>query len=154
MRTLELSNPLQPNSFQFVIDGMEEFAFTLQSCELPPISLSAVPTNFRGHQGFATGDRVTVSSASLNFIVDEQMVGFLSVHDWIYYAAREDIQDNASKDIVVLINDASNNQNIECRLVNCIPVSLSGISLTTENSDPLTATLDVELDYVEYKIVR
>jgi len=150
MRNFNLSNPFQPNSFIFVIDGLDEFAFTVQSAELPPMSTGAVAADWRGHQGFVSGDKMTYSSASLTFLVDEQMTGYLSIMKWMESAVRATEEADASKDIVVVIMTPQNTPLAECRLVNAIPISLSGISLTAENTDPVLATLDVEVDKVIY----
>jgi hypothetical protein len=152
-KNYELSNPFQPNSSVFVIAGLEDFAFTIQSAELPPISLGAIATDYRGNQGFTTGDKITYSTATLNFIVDEQLVGYLSVFKWFHDAVKVTFEKDAVKDITIIINNAQNQPMAECKLVNCVPISLSGISLTTENADPVIATLDVEVDYIEYKTI-
>ena len=153
-KNYELSNPFQPNSSIFVITGLEDFAFTVQSAELPPISVGAVATDFRGNQGFVSGDKVTYSTATLNFIIDEQLVGYLSVFKWFQDSTKVTLEKDAVKDITVIMNNAQNQPLAECKLVNCVPISLSGISLTTENADPVIATLDVEVDYIEYKIIK
>lgn len=93
---------------------------------------------------------MTYSSASLTFLVDEQMTGYLSIMEWMESAVRATEEADASKDIVVVIMTPQNTPLAECRLVNAIPISLSGISLTAENTDPVLATLDVEVDKVIY----
>ena len=99
-KNYELSNPFQPNSSIFVITGLEDFAFTVQSAELPPISVGAVATDFRGNQGFVSGDKVTYSTATLNFIIDEQLVGYLSVFKWFQDSTKVTLEKDAVKDII------------------------------------------------------
>lgn len=150
MRDYNLSNPFQPNSFLFVIEGLEDFAFQVQSAELPPMSTGAVASDWQGNQGFVSGDKMTYSSASLTFVVDEQMKGYLSIMKWMEDGVKVTEEANASKDVTVIIMTPQNTPLAECRLINAIPISLSGISLTTENTDPILATLDVEIDQVVY----
>ena len=150
MRDYNLSNPFQPNSFLFVIEGLEDFAFQVQSAEFPPMSTGAVASDWQGNQGFVSGDKMTYSSASLTFVVDEQMKGYLSIMKWMEDSVKVTEEANASKDVTVIIMTPQNTPLAECRLINAIPISLSGISLTTENTDPILATLDVEIDQVVY----
>lgn len=150
MRKYELANPFQPNSFLFVVEGLEDFAFEIQSADLPGLTTGAITSDYKGNQGYVSGDKVTYNSASFTFVIDEHLTGYLSLVKWMQDSTRVEFEEDARKDIVVIVNTPQNTPMTELRLVNCVPVSLSGIALTTENADPITATFDVEMDELKY----
>jgi len=77
-------NFLAPIGFKLNLERFEGTDFFCQSVNLPDISVSftEVPTRFRGFPIIAGGG-VTYGDLNVNFIIDEDLQNYNSIHKWI-----------------------------------------------------------------------
>lgn len=77
-------NYLAPVGFKLKLDIFEGVDFFCQKANLPEISMpfTEVPTRFRSFP-IAPGGGVTYGDLALTFIVDEDLINYTSVHNWI-----------------------------------------------------------------------
>lgn len=115
------------------------------------------------------GDKPTFGELKLEFLVDEYLVNYMAVHDWIrgltfpddteqYRALAEQPRYSGlgpMSDCMVVLLDSKSIPKLEVNFVDAFPLTLTEINLDTTLQDdipPITATM--ELAYTSYSISR
>lgn len=164
-------NFLVPNGFMFKVDRLPTVSFFTQSIDLPALSLPSLnmPTPLSAIE--APSDVLQFASLNVPFIVDERMNNWVEVFKWMrglgfpenypQYSVENrvrngmvgmsELQRNYSQATLAVLG--SNNVPVrEFTFVDCFPVTLSGISFSSSNTDVQYATASVELQYSYYYI--
>lgn len=142
------TNFLQSNSYQLLLPRFPEiqyFAtdFVLPEVTLPPAYASTPYTDLK----FA-GDKPVFSNMTFNFLVDEQMNNYQEILDWINgigfsssYSDYTNYPDKGSKyevlgeqDVKVVVLSSKSNPIRTLNFYDAIPVSLSGLQMTSQDS--------------------
>ena len=148
----ENRNFLAPTNWKAVID-QEKYVNTAFFCvdfSIPSVSCTEVPTNFRGQQGFVPGDHVVYESLTLKFMVDENMVNYQEMFNWIL--SNVGSAKPIKHDILLSVLTSKNNENQKIRFANCFPTGLSPISFTTQANGTIEyISCDVTLKYDYFK---
>jgi len=81
---LENRNYLLPTGFQLELELFRGVDFFCQAANLPEIQMpvTEVPTRFRTYP-VVPGGGVTFGDLSVQFIIDEDMINYKSIHQWI-----------------------------------------------------------------------
>ena len=76
-------NPLQPTKYRLLFDRLPGATYMCQSVSLPGLSLqeATVPNPFIDL--FVPGDKMTYDPLEISFMVDEELVAWKQIHDWI-----------------------------------------------------------------------
>ena len=108
-------NLLAPNGFRLTINR-EKFAnteFFVTQFSLPTLNLGESQVNFRNAVGYVAGDTVTFDPITLLIAIDESMVNYTEINNWI--------TDNETKlekhDMILSILSSHNNQTKQVRYI-------------------------------------
>jgi len=156
-------NYLQPSGFSVVIDrknypNLEYFAQTVSH---PGATVSETEIPFRNTNIPFTGDTVNYTDVSFNFLVDEDMEGYIEIYQWLLrnlqtnrrgasQAVREDIPPTEA-DITLNILSSHNNPIRKIKYYNAFPTNIGELNFaaTTNDVEPLTFSAQFRFAYFE-----
>ena len=149
-------NFLNPVGFQLKLEKFAGVDFFCQSASIPDISMpfAEVNTPFRNIPIAGSGG-VDFADLQLTFIIDEDMVNYMAIHNWIrkygLSEGRTNEPDEYSQGELYILT-SHNNTNHIIDFQNLFPVSLSGVPFdaTVSDVDYLTAT--VVFKYEKYDV--
>jgi hypothetical protein len=164
-KTVDFNSPdkLNPNpsfalpySFRLAIDGQKykNALFSVQRVSIPDISAEAAPMNLpQRNIGFAP-DKITYTNLDLSFLIDEDFMNYVEIHDWMYGAvtAPDDTNVKKYRDISLIILNSHNNPVREFKFVNAFPTSLSSIQLDATSTEAEYLVANVMFHYSYFKI--
>ena len=76
-------NPLSPNGFSFSITKLPNVSFFCQRVTLPNISLAAIDQMNPFSNRPIPGEIMTFSELSVQFLIDEQLLNYTSIFQWM-----------------------------------------------------------------------
>ena len=76
-------NPLQPNKFLLAFGRLPNVQYFCQNVTVPGISMSEVPLNNPLVDIYSPGEKAIYDLLNISFIIDEELKGWLEIHDWI-----------------------------------------------------------------------
>tara|TARA_B100001029_G_C14813563_1_gene313702 strand:- start:116 stop:628 length:513 start_codon:yes stop_codon:yes gene_type:complete len=149
-------NFLNPVGFQLKLEKFAGVDFFCQSASIPDISMpfAEVDTPYR-RVPIAGSGGVQFADLNLRFIIDEDLVNYTSIHNWIRkYGLSEgrtmEKDDYSSGELYILTSH--NNVNHIIEFTNIFPVSLSGVPFDATVGDIEYLTADVQFKYEKYDI--
>lgn len=156
-------NPLfGSGNFSFNLVKFPEIAFMLQSAELPSIQLGIALMSTLVHDVPFPGETLTFSDLTVSFIVNEDMSNYMTIHEWMMglgypesHQMYKDLLLNSKNavslselskgytDGVLTILGNYNKPIMQVRFIDAFPISISGMSFSSTNSDsePIIATV-------------
>lgn len=166
------TNFLAPTGFQLDIPGFSAVAFQCVSANIPGISmggpLQATPLNdFQ-----LSGDKLTYETLTVRFLVDEDCTNYSFIHNWmvgITYPQRSDQwYDFAQKmrdkdfrnddldtiDLYLRILTSNFNTSFKCQFVDAVPISLSTLEFSTDQTDVQYLIAEATFRYVYFKLTN
>lgn len=152
---LENRNYLSPIGFQLNLDNFRGVDFLCQRVNLPDISMpfTEVPTRFRSFP-IVPGGGVTFGDLNITFIIDEEMINYKSIHNWIIDngGANSDPANPKLSNGQLLILSSNFNANHIIDFESLFPIALTPIEFdaTDTNSEYFTAT--VTFKFTNYTI--
>jgi hypothetical protein len=162
-------NFLSPVGFKFSLSKEPKITFFCNSVRIPEITLSLTqqPTYLKDID--VPGGKLQYGDLSLRFLVDEDMVNYMSIHNWLLglgfpesaeqYANlikdEDGIQDpkRAFSDGSLYILDNNYNTNSIVKFKDLFPVSLSSLEFDSTLTDVQYFTADVTFKYTVYNII-
>lgn len=149
-------NFLSPVGFKLDLDLFPAVDFFCQTAQIPDISAPfvEVPTRFRGVP-IASSGGVRFGDLRVRFIIDEDMVNYLSIHDWITKNNLAETMDNqpdpeySSGQLTIL--NSNNRANLFVRYDNLFPIDLSEVSFDVGDEDLQYITADVTFKFTSYE---
>ena len=166
-RMPETQNFLSPLGFRFVLSRSPEINYFVQNVTLPDMSIGAatMPTPFTRVP--LPGDKVTFGDLSITFKVDENMVNFQHIYDWIAGLAKLDsfnqytaLQAGSSTgagivcDATLVVLTSAKNPNKQISFTNIFPTSLSGLTFDTTSGDVSYLQATVTFAIQKYQIIE
>lgn len=162
-------NFLQPNKFQLNFSRLPNVQYFCQSVTLPGISMSEVPQTNPFVDVFIPGEKPIYDLLNITFMVDEKLLSWKEVHDWIrgmtfpvdfdeYKNLRNlsPLIRNKSKpqysDAKITVLSSSNNPLYEFVFYDVFPTTLSTIILSTTDTPDTIPTADATFRYSYYDI--
>lgn len=171
-------NFLTPSQFVFTLQRLEGVAFTCQTANIPNISLQPSTQFSRLKDTPVPGDTISFGDLLITFLIDENMVNFKALQDWmVQITADLDTDDynayinrqaefptarnqtlkpiaTTMTDATMTITDSNNNANIEVRFKDMFPTSLEALQFDiTDTTMPyLSASASFAFSY--YEIVK
>jgi hypothetical protein len=149
-------NFLSPVGFKLDLELFAGVDFFCQSAGIPEISMSfaQVPTPYRNIPIAGSGG-VDFGDLQVRFIIDEDLVNYTSIHNWIrkfgLSDGRADQKDQYSRALLHVLS-SHNNTNHIVEFTNLFPVSLTGVPFDASISDIEYLTADVTFKYEKYDI--
>ena len=149
-------NFLSPVGFKLDIEIFYGVDFFCQSVGIPEISMSfaQVPTPYRNIPIAGSGG-VDFGDLNVRFIIDEDLVNYTAVHNWIrkfgLSDGRADEKDQYSRALLHVLS-SHNNTNHIVEFTNLFPVSLTGVPFDASITDIEYLTADVTFKYEKYNI--
>ena len=149
-------NFLTPVGFKLDLELFAGVDFFCQSASIPEISMSfaQVPTPYRNIPIAGSGG-VDFGDLQVWFIIDEDLVNYTAVHNWIrkfgLSDGRADEKDQYSRALLHVLS-SHNNTNHIVEFTNLFPVSLTGVPFDASITDIEYLTADVTFKYEKYNI--
>ena len=161
---MSTQNYLSPLEFIVTIKRLPGIQFFTQRAEVPAISINSIERATPFKTIFEQGDKITYSELNLSFLVDENMLNYQEVFNWMKSIAFPDTfsqhkiladsQEGLRSDISIVIKNSHKNPSIRLDYFDCFPLSLSTISLDTTNSDIIYPEVNVIFQYNHFDITN
>jgi hypothetical protein len=149
-------NYLSPLGFQLKLELFEGVDFFCQSINLPEINMpvTEVPTRFRSFP-VTPGGGVTYGDFNLQFIIDEEMVNYKSIHNWIRKNggaeghSSDEVEFSAGQ---LHVTTSNFNINHIIDFERLMPVNLTGMTFDATQTDQDYFTAQVIFKYTNFTI--
>jgi hypothetical protein len=147
------------SNFIFSIARIPDVVYSLQTVNLPSISLSGtlVPSPVLDYP--IPGDKITFGTLSFSFIVDEDLTNYIALYNWMIEIAglkrdekpvHSDVQ-SATSDGTLTILTNNKNPITSVRYVDCFPSNISDIQYNSTTTDVVTVDVTMEYSYWEFR---
>jgi len=157
---------LSNNKFEFVLKRIPNFAFFVQSVNLPSLTLQSTSINTPFTAVSLPGNQIVFNQLSLTFIVDEDMQSWYELYNWIYQLGNPNsfdktgtltgepgMEDNTYSDATLFIKTNSNNPNMQIQFYDVYPTELGEMTFSsTEGQEFITSS--VVFNYTSYDATK
>ena len=163
-------NVLHPNKYQLNFSRAPNLQYFCQSVSIPGISISETPITNPFVDIYAPGEKAIYDLLNITFIVDEDLKGWLEIHDWIRAMAkvkefaeyRELATLNPNKtakqpqysDGMITLLTSKNNPNLSFKFYDLFPTSLSTFVVSNSDSPETIITADATFRFSYYDVVN
>lgn len=150
-------NYLSPLGFKLNLDKFKGVDFFCQAANIPDINMpvTEVPTRFRSLP-IVPGGGVTFGDFLVRFIIDEDLVNYRSIQDWIRSNGNDGDASVPSEPEYslgnLMITTSHYNPAFSVNFEGLFPISLTGVQFDASLSDQEYLTADVVFKYHSYKI--
>jgi hypothetical protein len=151
-------NFLNPTGFRFDISRLPHVNFFVQSVTLPGITLGSVMQAAPFRPIHRHGDKVEYDDISITFRVDEEMMAYQEIMNWmtslVFEKPYEKLLegDGLYSDASLVILSSGKNPNIIVTMEDVFPTNLSSIDVNSSDSDVTTPTCTVSFKVNNFKI--
>jgi hypothetical protein len=164
-------NFLSPVGFKFTIAKEPKVSFFCTSTKIPEISLQTETQNTYLKNIDVPGDILTYADLSLKFLVDEDLVNYMAIHNWLtglgfpestqnyrdLLTNQDDVTQSldpkrAFSDGSLYILDSNYNTNAIVKFKDLFPVSLTSLEFDSTQTDIRYFTAEVSFKYTIYNI--
>jgi hypothetical protein len=150
-------NFLSPGQFKLLIDWQKypNAEYTLQTVVLPDMSISPAPLATPQRNIGLAADKVEYGQFEIAFIIDENLVNYKEIHDWILSQVVEEdsFANRKTRDLTLQIYSSSNNLIQEIQIVDAFPTMISTLPFDTTITDITYLTAMVTFQYSYFKLL-
>ena len=162
-------NFLSPVGFSFTLAKEPKISFFCNSARIPEITLSLVQQPSYLKDIDVPGGKLQYGDLSLRFLVDEDMMNYMVVHNWLtglgfpettgqykeLITNDDGLQDSkkAFSDGSLYILDSNYNTNSIVKFKDLFPVSLTSLEFDSTQTDIQYFTAEVSFKYTIYNIL-
>jgi len=162
-------NFLSPVGFKFTLAKEPKVAFFCNSARIPDITLGTAIQPSYLKDVDVPGDKIEYGDFQLRFLVDENLVNYMAIHNWLvglgYPDSTESFKnlttnENGTRDLLEQFSDGSlhilNSNYRDVAIVkfkDLFPVSLSSLNFEASDTDINYFTADVIFKYTLYTIL-
>lgn len=168
-RQLNNRNFLSPIGFKFTLAKEPKVSYFCNSARIPEITLSLAqqPTYLKDID--VPGGKIQYGDLTLRFLVDEDMVNYMAIHNWItglgfpestdqykkLITNEDDIQDNlrAFSDASLHVLNSNYNTIAIIKFKDLFPISLSSLEFDSAQTDIQYFTAMASFKYTIYNIL-
>jgi len=166
---LQNRNYLSPVGFKFILIKYPQVAFFCNSVTLPNIILPTIVQPSYLKDINVPGSKVEYGDLSIKFLVDEDMINYSLIHNWItglgfpestsefknFVTNDNGLEDNLLQfsDGEIQVLDSNYQPNIFVKFKDLYPISLTPLEFTANTSDIQYFTTQVTFKYTIYKIL-
>lgn len=164
-------NFLSPVGFKFTLAKEPKVSFFCTSSKIPEITLQTETQNTYLKDIDVPGDKLTYADLYLKFLVDEDLVNYMAIHNWLTgLGFPESVQDyrdlltnqnditqpldpkKAFSDGSLYILDSNYNTNAIVKFKDLFPVSLTSLDFDSTQTDIQYFTAEATFKYTIYDI--
>jgi hypothetical protein len=140
-------NLLSPTGYKLIINrsGFSNTEYFCVSAALPTVSLGEINVINNQYKGYLPGD-ITYEDLTISIAVDENLVVYQEIFDWII-ANRDGL---VAYDASLMILTNHNNPNRTVRFKNIFPTSLSGVEFNSQTTEVEYMKAQVTFKYDSY----
>jgi hypothetical protein len=168
---LQNRNYLSPVGFKFTLAKEPKVSFFCTSSKIPEISLQTETQNTYLKDIDVPGDKLTYADLYLKFLVDEDLVNYMAIHNWLtglgFPESAQDYRDlltnqddltqsldpkKAFSDGSLHILDSNYNTNAIVKFKDLFPVSLTSLNFDSTQTDIQYFTAEATFKYTIYDI--
>ena len=169
LNQLQNRNYLSPIGFTFDIARFRKVSFFSTSASIPEISLGSPEQSNYLKDIFHPGDRLSYGDLPIQFLVDEDMVNYTLIHNWMTgLGFPESVQqflnvttnNDGKRDFELQYSDATlgvlnSNYNVVANIKfwDLFPTSLSTMEFNSTDTDINYVTANVTFKYLYYQIL-
>lgn len=162
-------NFLSPVGFKFTLAKEPKVAFFCNSARIPDITLGTAVQPSYLKDVDVPGDKIEYGDFQLRFLVDENLVNYMAIHNWLvglgYPDSTESFRnlttnESGTRDLLEQFSDGSlhilNSNYKDVAIVkfkDLFPVSLSSLNFEASDTDINYFTADVIFKYTLYTIL-
>jgi hypothetical protein len=170
-KQIQNRNFLSPVGFKFTLSKEPKVTFFCNSARIPEITLSLNQQPSYLKDIDVPGDKLQYGDLSLRFLVDDDMVNYMAVHNWLtglgFPETTQQYRDllsnetdvtrdldskKAFSDGSLYILDSSYNTSAIVKFKDLFPISLSSLEFDSTLTDVQYFTADVVFKYTIYNI--
>ena len=154
---------LSNNKFEFVLQRLPNFTFSVQSVNLPTMSLGSISVNSPYATVEIPGNTLSFGQLSLTFLVDEDMQSWYEIYWWMYQLGnpislnkrgnlrdRDDVINSVTSDASLIIKTNANNPNWKVNFFGVYPTEIGEVTFSSvESQEFLTSTVTFNFTYYE-----
>ena len=150
-----MPNYLNPTSFVLQLDSVTypTAEFTIQTMILPDISVAGAPFVTPSRNIAIASDKIEYGAFECSFLVDEELVNYQEIHDWIYNQVEDNQSSSNVRDLTLNIMSSANNLVKQIRFIDAYPTSLSSLPFDITTTDVEYLTAMVSFNYSYFQIV-
>ena len=167
---------LQSTKFRLSMDRLPGMVYFCQQANLPGVSLTEIPRQTPFVDLYSPGEKIIYDTLNITFIVDEELMAWTEIHDWIRHLTfptdfEEYLKLSKYSKIspgfgmekserlpyssgVLSIYTNKNNVNFRVKFVDLFPISLSTIVFSTSDTAENVITADATFRYGYYNYER
>jgi hypothetical protein len=164
-------NYLSPIGFKFTLSKEPKVTFFCTSSKIPEITLGTETQSSYLKDIDVPGDKIAYGDLSLKFLVDEDMVNYMAIHNWItglgFPESAQDYRDlltnqndltqpldpkRAFSDGSLYILDSNYNTSAIVKFKDLFPTSLSSLEFDSTQPDIQYFTAQASFKYTVYSI--
>jgi len=165
-------NLAQSSKFQLTFDRLPYVTFFCQTVGIPGLSIQPYAQDTLFVNLSVPGNKLTYETLDIKFLIDEGLMSWLSVHNWIRGMAfpesfeeyrnlpllqRNPMLNGATdkpqySDASFTVYTNKNNPNYRVQFVDCFPISISGIEYNVENTADTILTGSASFKFSYYNV--
>lgn len=148
-------NYLSPASFKLVVPRTDTLEFNCVGVTLPNLSIGEVSYNTPQRNISVYADKLNFDTLSVRMIVDENMLNYREVFDWmneLVYTEDREVMDKV-EDLTLIVMSSHNNPVQKISFTSCYPTSLGGMEFNSSVTSIDYITAEVEFKFVGMKFL-
>jgi hypothetical protein len=150
-------NFLTGTTFTFQLDWRKypNVEYSLQSANIPEVSVQPAPLNLPQRNITLAADKIEYAPLDITFIIDEEMMNYMEIHDWIVgnVTEKDAFENLKTRDLSLTVLSSKNNFVREFKFVDAHPISLSTVPFDTTKTDVEYIVAQVSFNY-SYFVIR
>jgi len=169
------SNPnmLQGNKFTLNFSRAPNLQYFCQTVTLPGISTSEIPVTNPFVELYAPGEKAIYDTLNVTFMVDQEMKGWLEIHDWIraltfpkeyeeyqnlgklnQFATAASSRAPQYADGSITILSASNKPYFKFNFVDLFPIAIGGFVMSSTDTPESIITSDATFRFTYFDVEK
>lgn len=148
---------VNPAGFKLLIDSKKypNAQYTIQTAALPDMSINAAPLNTPQRNIGLAADKIDYGIFDMTFLVDEQLINYKEIHDWMLgMVTEEDTKAyRKERDLTLQVLSSANNVVQEIQFVDAYPINLSSLPFDTTITDTQYLVAAVSFQYSYFKFL-
>lgn len=158
------ANFLTGIGFQFQLIKYPNVSFFCQSANVPGINLSVATQSTRWNAIPHPGDEISFDDLNIEFIVDEQMKNYITIHNWVRKLGHpysggdiaelpgDDLDDKTYSEGILFILDSNFQKKFKIVFKDLFPTSIGELRFQSTAQDVQYFTVSTSFKYTIYDI--
>ena len=166
-------NPLQVNKYKLTFARCPNIQYFCQTLNVPGISLSEIQRQTPFVDTYVPGEKAIYDILNITFMIDEELVSWLEIHDWIRdmafpenfdqysdlsnlnsYTQRISTNKPQYSDGSLLLLSSNNIPYYEFKFTGLFPTSISSFNMNSSDGPDTILTADATFRYSYYDIKK